>query len=378
MASGSISNGDRIEALLDTFPDIGIDWLVVSSEENRRYLSGFTGSSGWLVLARNQLTLITDSRYQEQAAHEAPGFDVQITRTGLHGQLRSLITQSPGVRVGYESDHLTVREFGQLSEPAANDSDATNGDQSSGIDAHWVPTYRLIEKSMATKDASEIEIIARASAFTDQLFSDILKILKPGTSERFIATELEYRARMLGGDGLAFDPIVASGERASLPHARPSDRLIESGDMVTLDFGVRLSGYASDMTRTVAVGTASEQFRNIYAIVHEAQVAALDAVAPGVNCVELDGIARDIIGQAGHSEHFGHGLGHGVGLRIHELPTISYRSKNEVLAENMVITIEPGIYIPGWGGVRIEDTAVVTASGRTVLNNATKDLMIID
>ncbi len=230
---------------------------------------------------------------------------------------------------------------------------------------------------MTIKDAIEIETISRAAELTDRLFSELVDFVRVGVTEREIAAEAEYRARKLGGDGLAFPSIVASGPRAALPHATPTDRAIQPGDMITFDLGVCVDGYASDMTRTVAVQYVTDELRRVYDLVLRAQVAALDAVRPGMNCAELDGIARAIIADAGHAEHFGHSLGHGVGLRVHEAPALSWRATDSTLEPGMIVTIEPGVYLPGWGGVRIEDLVVVTETGRRVLSQSTKDLLIV-
>jgi Xaa-Pro aminopeptidase len=270
--------------------------------------------------------------------------------------------------VGFESSFLTVREHNNLRKPLENGGAPS--------DVEWVSTEQLVERLLLVKDSAEIGHITRAAEITDAVFADVLTLVKPGVAERELAAEIEYRARRLGADRMAFPPIVASGPNAALPHAQPGDRRLEHGDMVTFDIGAEKEGYASDMTRTIAVGRAGEQLRNVYDTVLRAQVRAVNAVKPGMPCVDLDRVARAYIEERGYGEAFGHSLGHGVGIRVHDSPSVSWRSE-ETLAEGMVITIEPGIYLAGWGGVRIEDLVVVTAQGCRVLCSTPKDLCIV-
>jgi len=374
MPDALLHTDTRLNALRRAMSDAGLDHLLVTSRENVRYLSGFTGSSGWLLIGVDSRVLLTDFRYREQAAQESPQWSTEIVSAGLHGVVRDVIAQDSVRRIGYESAHLSVRDFEQLT--ASDDAD-TPVDSTHTNTTEWVSTHGLVEHGMTFKDAAEIETIARAAELTDRLFSELINFVHIGVTEREIAAEAEYRARKLGGDGLAFPPIVASGPRAALPHATPTDRAIQPGDMITFDLGVCYDGYASDMTRTVAVQYVTDKLRKVYDLVLRAQVAALDAVRPGMNCAELDGIARQIIADAGHAEHFGHSLGHGVGLRVHEAPALSWRATESVLEPEMIVTIEPGVYLPGWGGVRIEDLVVVTETGRRVLSQSTKDLLIV-
>lgn len=364
----------RLSALRHAMAEAEIDQFLVTSRENVRYLSGFSGSSGWLLIGADSRILITDFRYREQAGEESPGWQVKIVSTGLHGAVRDNLAQDSVRRIGYESAHLSVRDFEQLT---TTDSVNTPSDTTRSNQIEWVSMRDLVERGMAVKDVSEIETIAQAAELTDRVFGELVDFVRVGVTEREIAAEAEYRARKLGGDELAFPPIVASGPRAALPHATPSNRAIQPGDMITFDLGVRVDGYASDMTRTVAVHYVTDELREVYDLVLRAQITALDAVRPGVNCAELDGISRTIIADAGHTEHFGHSLGHGVGLRVHEAPTLSWRATEDALEPGMVVTIEPGVYLPGWGGVRIEDLVVVTETGRRVLSQSTKELLIV-
>ena len=365
-------SAERLTAVRASLAEQSIDRLVVTSRENVRYLSGFSGSSGWAVVGREDAALITDFRYREQAEEQAPGWRIEVVKRGVHRGLREMGREWSGARVGYESAHLTMRDYDQLTNGALEDA----ADAPPPPAVEWVGTNRVVENAMARKDSVEIDAIAEAARITDRVFDELLGVARVGVTERELAAEVEYRSRKLGGEGTAFPPIVASGPRAALPHAEPSDRAIEPGDMVTIDIGVKLDGYASDMTRTIAVGSASERLREIYAVVLDAQTTALDAVRPGIGGSELDAIAREHIDRQGFGEAFGHSLGHGVGLRIHEAPAVGPRS-TETLEAGMVVTVEPGIYLPGWGGVRIEDIAVVTDEGRRVLSETTKELIVV-
>jgi len=340
--------------------------FLVTSREHVRYLSNFSGSSGWLIIGPRERLLLTDFRYRDQAGEEAPHWSLHLAQAGLPAAVGELATAWDHRRVGYESAHLTVRDFQLLAE----------SDGGSPPPVEWIPTERLVEGIALIKDEGEIGAIAAAAAIADLVYAEVVSLIRPGVTEREIAVEIECRTRRRGGEGTAFPPIVASGLRAALPHAGPTDRRIAEGDMVIIDMGVVVRGYRSDLTRTVAVGSASERLREIYRIVAEAQAAAVDMVHPGIDGVELDAVARRIITEHGYGEAFGHNLGHGVGLRVHEGPSLSWRS-TDVLAPGMVVTIEPGIYLPGWGGVRIEDLVVVTRHGRHVLSTAPKDLQVV-
>ncbi len=374
MPDAPLHTDKRLNALYGAMSDAGLDHFLVTSRENVRYLSGFSGSSGWLLVGTNSRVLLTDFRYQEQVGQESPRWQTEIVPAGLHNAVRDVLARDSVRRIGYESAHLSVRDFEQLT--ASDDTDAP-GNSTHSNNTEWVSTHGLVERGMMIKGVAEIETISQAAELTDRLFSELVDFVRVGVTEREIAAEAEYRARKLGGDELAFPPIVASGPRAALPHATPTERKIQPGDMITFDIGVQVDGYASDMTRTVAVQYVTDELRRVYDLVLRAQVAALDAVRPGMNCAELDGIARTIIADAGHAEHFGHSLGHGVGLRVHEAPALSWRATDSALEPGMIVTIEPGVYLPGWGGVRIEDLVVVTESGRRVLSRSTTDLLIV-
>ena len=342
--------------------------MLITTPEHVRYLSGFSGSSGWLVISRDEQILLTDFRYKEQSARQSPEWALHLVTKGLIAGVREVCASGNGLPVGFESEHLTVREYDGLAGEDSGETDTAA--------LTLAPTQDLLRDVVMVKDEGEVECIARAAAITDTVLGEILPLVKPGVKETDLAAEVEYRMRRHGAQKAAFPTIVASGENAALPHATPGDREIREGDMITFDLGAQLDGYASDMTRTVFVGEPTQKFREIYGIVLEAQEAGVAAVRPGMGGVELDAVARDIIASYGYGEAFGHSLGHGVGMKVHEGPFVSFRSK-DTLTEGMVVTIEPGIYLPGWGGVRIEDLVVVTSSGARVLSSTSKVLTAI-
>lgn len=350
----------RLEKLRNSIAAAEIDGLMVTRPENRRYISGFTGSSGALVITADKAVLITDFRYVEQAKIQAPEFEVVMHGTPFVATLKEVLASCGVRRLGFESDHLTFAQHRSYSEALE------------GIEL--VPAEGLVEKIRIIKDAGEIEALAKAAELGDAALEEVLRMVRPGVTERELALELEFFMRRHGADKVGFDFIVASGERSALPHGVASDKEIKLGDLITFDFGCYYEGYTSDMTRTVVLGKADAKQREIYELVLRAQLAALEAIKPGASGVEVDKVARDIISAAGHGEHFGHGLGHGVGLMVHEGPRLS-PSSADVLEPGMVVTDEPGVYIPGWGGVRIEDLVVVTEEGSRVLTKFPKELI---
>ena len=353
----------RLTRLRTAMSERKVDGLLICKPENRAYLSGFTGSAGWLVITQLDAYLITDFRYTEQAAAQAPAFTVVKPDKTVHPLVAELCAKL-GVRLlGYEGDYLTVDEFAQY--------------QSALPGVELLPVSGLVENIRMFKDAAEIEIMARAAAITDETWSRIQSQIKPGVAERDLAVEMEYIMKKLGAEGLAFEIICASGVRSSLPHGRASEKVIEQGDLVTFDFGAAYGGYCSDMTRTVMVGEPTAKQREIYEIVLEAQLRGVAACKPGITDRELDAVCRSYIMEKGYGENFGHGTGHGVGRFIHEGPRIGPLGKDDVLQPGMVVTVEPGIYLPGWGGVRIEDTVLITETGCRRLTQSPKELVIL-
>jgi Xaa-Pro aminopeptidase len=339
-----------------------LDALVVSSTPNRTWLTGFRGSAGTVVITPSSLYLLVDFRYIEQAKVQAPTAQTVMYKS-LYPSLRELLTTLVVKRAGFESGHVVHKTWLRL--------------QAELPDVTWVGVDSWIESARGCKKPEELAAIEKAVAIADQAFMALIPKIKPGISEHELALELEFEMRRLGAERMAFDIIAASGVRGSLPHGAPTDKIIEHGDLITLDFGAVWQGYHSDITRTVAVGSVTDKQREIYDLVLTAQLAGIAATTPGKTGREVDAVARDIITKAGYGEQFGHGLGHGVGLEIHEeYPRLSTTCE-VVLQPGMVCSVEPGVYISGWGGVRIEDLVVVTESGCRVLNTAPKELLIV-
>ncbi|GIW24287.1 Xaa-Pro peptidase family protein [Meiothermus sp.] len=334
-----------------------LDVLFVSSPHNVRYLSGFVeGKDAKVVITRAGATLITDGRYIIEAAQQRFPHRILLKRTEMNRLLSEFFTG----RVGIEAEHLSVAVLEGFKRDFPN--------------LEFVSTSGIFEKLRQRKTSEEITHIRRAAALADQGFEHILPYIKPGVREIEVALELEFFLRKNGSEGLAFGTTVASGERSARPHGGASERKIQSGDLVTLDFGCVVGGYCSDMTRTVAVGKVSAELGALYQAVLEAQTLALEAVRPGVKGQELDSLARNHLENRGYGPYFTHGLGHGVGLFIHEGPSLGQTSEDTLEASN-VVTIEPGVYIPNLGGCRIEDLVLVTENGHEVLSKSPKHLI---
>lgn len=338
-----------------------LDALLVTSLLNIRYQCGFTGSDGVLLITGSGGWFLTDSRYTTQAQAEVSCLPVSEYRNKLDSVVER-IKESGCRRVGIESGSLPVAIYNELAERLPR------------IDL--VPLGSDIDELRTLKDSEEIELLEEVCSIASEAFLEILPAVRPGAVEQDLALELEIAMRRHGADDKAFDFIVASGERGALPHGKASSKVIQAGDFVTFDFGAKRLGYNSDETVTLAVGDPNTVLIEIYEIVKEAHDRALDAVKPGVELRELDSIARSFIDERGYGAHFGHGLGHGIGLDVHEKPVVSFRS-DACAQEGMVFTIEPGIYIPGLGGVRIEDTLVVTSDGYRLLTKISKELRVV-
>jgi Xaa-Pro aminopeptidase len=345
----------RVEALLE---EAGVDALLVTSPVNLRYLTGFTGSNGLCVIGAGLRRFVTDFRYVERAAGEIDGFEIERSPTEFLAALRDGWPED-GLRLGFEDHVMTVRAHARV---AALLPDGVQ----------LAPAGGLVERQRAIKEPAELERIAAAAALADDALGEVLEGGLAGRRERDVARDLEAAIRRRGGEP-AFSTIVASGERGALPHATPGDDAIEPGTLVTIDWGVLLDGYCSDCTRTYAAGDPAPELRELYALVQRAQAAALEAVAPGPLGRDVDAVARELIREAGHGEDFGHGLGHGVGLEVHEAPRLGTTGTDPLRAGN-VVTVEPGVYVQGTGGVRIEDLVAVTAAGHRVLSGISKDL----
>lgn len=338
-----------------------LDVLLVTSLPNIRYLAGFSGSDGVLLVTPRGGWFLTDSRYTTQAQSEVNGYDVVEYRSKLDS-IAELVSAAGCRTVGFESTHVSVALRDELAGKLP------------GLEL--LPLKDDVDNFRTIKDTAEIALLDACAGIASQALCDIFELVRPGAIERDLSLELEIAMKRRGADDKAFDFIVASGERGALPHGRASDRAICAGEMVTFDFGARLNGYHSDETVTVAVGAPDPRMRTIYGIVKEAHDRAIAAVKPGVALKELDTIARSFIDEQGYASYFGHGLGHGVGLEVHEKPVVSFRS-DAVAEEGMVFTIEPGIYIPGLGGVRLEDTVVVESAGCRLLTKVSKELRVL-
>ena len=354
-----MNNQNRVKEIIDK---LSIDAVLVSSGSNMRYLSGFSGATGYLYISRKKQVILTDSRYTIQANKEGLGFEV----TEVAGSrdyckcINDLIEAEDIKSLGYEDEDLLCSDFGNLKEEL-NVKD-------------MVPVKDSLTNLRRVKTEYELECIKQAEAIGDIAFTKILDVIKPGMTELEVAAYLEFFMKTNGASGLSFDSIVASGVNSSMPHATPSDKVIENGDFLTMDFGCIYKGYCSDMTRTIVVGKASEEQKKIYNIVLKAQLAALNAMKAGRMGKDIDKAARDIIDEAGYKGCFGHGLGHSVGLDIHENPRCSVASE-EILLPNVTMTSEPGIYIKDFGGVRIEDLVVITEEGHINFTHSRKELI---
>ena len=354
----------RLSAVAESITAAHLDGLLVTGAANVRYLSGFSGSSALLFVTPHETLLITDFRYQTQAAEEAGSFariviEPQSLWTGLW---QNLATVSHIQVVGFESAHLVHRDFQRLLEAGAR--------------YQWRPTIDLVESLRERKDENELAMIREAVSAAERALSITLPQLHAGLAELEIAGILEAALRKSGSDGFPFPSIVASGPNAALPHARPTSRRVAAGDLLLLDFGARVGGYCSDITRTFVVGRASAEQREVYGVVRDANERATRAVRPGMSGRDADGVARGYIQDRGFGDLFGHSLGHGIGLEVHEAPRLAKTAEGP-LVEGAVVTVEPGIYRPGWGGVRIEDDVHLGAGGTQVLTSFPRELMEI-
>ena len=352
----------RIRELRSILSQKGMDAALITKRENYIYMSNFTGTFANLLITHDKAILVTDFRYTEQAKEQAQLYDVVQYQGNLNVTLNDLLTSNNVKVLGFEDDYLTFKAYDDLSKKLNIDK--------------LVPLEGAIELLRLIKDSEEIELIKEAVRVADEAFSHVLKFIKPGVTESEIAAEIEYYLKKNGARGPSFDTIVASGWRASLPHGVASDKVVELGDAVTMDFGAIYNEYCSDMTRTVFVGQPKEELKKIYNIVLEAQKAGISGAVSGLTGREIDKIARDIISDAGYGENFGHSLGHGVGIEIHEDPRLSQQGTVK-MRNGMVVTIEPGIYVSGLGGVRIEDMIVINDDKPMVLTSSKKDMIIL-
>jgi Xaa-Pro aminopeptidase len=343
--------------------DVGADAVLVTVRQNVRYLTGLASSNAALLLpADGAGVLATDSRYALAAERDAPDLEL-LTERFIEGKLAAEAARRGVSVLAFEAHEMTVERHAEVVARAE------------GVTT--VPFGKKIEELRMVKDAEELELLATACRLSSQALADVLPEIRPGLSERTLASLLDYRMSQLGADRPAFDTIVASGPNGAIPHHAPTDRPLRRGDLVTMDFGALYRGYHADMTRTVAVGEPAGWQRDVYELVAEAQRTGIDAVEPGAEAGAVDAAAREVIEAAGHAEHFQHGLGHGVGLEIHEAPMLGY-GRTGKLTDRVPVTVEPGVYLPGKGGVRIEDVLVVTAGGGArILTSTTRELLVL-
>jgi Xaa-Pro aminopeptidase len=350
----------RVDRLAELVAERELDQLFVSDLVNVRYLTGFTGTNGACLVGAGEKIFFTDFRYTERAEREV---GEEWERPEAERELVPQIAARMSGKVGFEDAKLSVRQLARLE--AAVDE---------GVDL--VPAGDLVERLRGVKEPEEIELIAAAADFTDGVYRWALERGLAGRTERDVARACEARIRELGAEP-SFPPIVAAGENGALPHAEPGDREIGQGELVVFDMGAELDGYCSDCTRTYATGEPGEEAQEVYDLTLMAQLAALGAIRAGASGKEVDAVAREIIAEAGHGDHFGHGLGHGVGLEVHEGPRLATTSEDD-LQEGNVVTVEPGIYLPGRFGIRIEDLVVLTADGHRNLSGLPKELQVVD
>lgn len=353
---------ERLLQLREKMLNQGLGAILVTSPFNRRYLSGFTGSAGYLVITEDKAQLITDFRYVEQGAEQASEFEVVRHGASILDEVSNQLRKSKVNKVGFEKQFVSYSLYEDL--------------RKSSEDIEWIGIAGFIEEIRMVKTAEEIATIKQACRIADHTFAHIIKYIKPGITERDISMELEFHMRKQGATSSSFDIIVASGERSALPHGVASDKVIQNGELITLDFGAYYKGYVSDITRTIAVGEPPEKLREIYQIVLDAQMAGVTKIKPGLTGKQADALTRDVISEAGYGEYFGHSTGHGIGLEVHEGPGLSSKS-DLVLKPGMVVTVEPGIYISKLGGVRIEDDVLITEDGCEILTQSPKNLIIL-
>jgi Xaa-Pro aminopeptidase len=353
---------DRLGRLRLSFSGIGADAILVSHLPNIRYLCGFTGSAGLLLVDSFSATLFTDSRYTFQARQEVRGARTRICKQGLvRAASEALRSRKGRLRVGFSGSTMSVAQKHAL-------------DSAAGSRVRWVEDGGVVEKLRAVKDVSELAVMREAAALISAVFKRVVRDIRAGTPELALAAKIESDIKLRGGSGPSFETIVAAGARSAWAHARATQRAIGKNELVVLDQGAILRGYCSDMTRTVFVGKASGKIRGLYTAVLEAQEAGKRAIRPGVTAGDVDEAARNTLKRAKLDRYFTHSLGHGLGLEVHEMPRLGKGEKTE-LREGMVLTVEPGVYLEGLGGIRIEDDVVVTAQGCEDLTSATRDLL---
>ena len=357
----------RLRAVRQALADVPLDAALLTHPVNIGYVTGFTGSTAYALMTRDEAVLITDPRYTLRARQECPHFAIaEASGSGSYGEaLSKALAAWPTLRrLGFEAAHVSVAQWQKFT--AAHPAPL-----------EWVPTESLVEAGRAVKDAGEVDAIRRAIAVAEAAFVELRPLLKPGALERDLALALDTAMRRGGADAAAFETIVASGPQGARPHHTPNSRALETGDFVTIDWGASVGGYCSDITRTVVLGEPTPRQREVYDAVREAQARAIAAIRPGRTGKEIDSVAREYLAAQGLGEAFGHGLGHALGREVHDGPGLSPRMEGFVLAPGMVQTVEPGVYLEGWGGLRLEEDVLVTPDGCEVLTRLPNTLDVI-
>jgi len=354
----------RLQRLRVSVDEKELDALLISQPDNVRYLSGFTGSSGWLLISEQNAVIATDFRYVEQAKRESPDFEIIQTKQQLRDWLPGTVSDLGWHKLGFEANFISYDSYFKVSEAI----------KTRQVNLRLIPTDGIVEQLRSIKEHEELVLIKKAVELTDAVFEQAKSVIRPGIMEKEAAWEIEKNLRQEGSEGIPFEIIVASGSNSALPHARPTEKIICSEEPVLIDMGARINGYCSDFSRTIFLGEPNKTFRDIYDVVLEAQTTAIEKIKSNMDASQADYFARSVIEQAGYGDCFGHGLGHGVGLAVHESPTIN-PSSSDSLADGMVFTIEPGIYLAGQGGVRIEDLIVLENGKVKVLSQGNKNLL---
>ena len=353
---------NRVNNLKSKISNLGLAGMYVTNLTNVRYLTGFTGSAGSLLILDNEQYFFSDGRYKEQSKEQIKNFKIKIVGSSHVKAIEKLSLLSSNMKIGFESDHVSVTLFDSFKSLFSMVS--------------WIPTAGIIEKIAAVKDMLEIDSLKTAIEITDKVFEQIIPDLKIGAVEKDISAKISYLFKTNGAEGDSYESIIGSGYLGALPHARPSDKKFENRDFVVMDFGALYNGYHADMTRTVVIGEATAKHKEIYDIVLESQKAGIAVAKAGTTGAEVDNACRSVIEQAGYGDKFIHSTGHGIGLEVHTYPRISSFNKKP-LKENYVVTVEPGIYLAGWGGVRIEDDCWIKKETCVPLNNSTKEMLIL-
>jgi len=354
---------NRFNKLYKIISNSSYDGLYITNLTNIRYLTGFTGSAGLLIVYKNSSFFFTDGRYIQQSKEQIHDSKITIITSGYFEAIKEQkIFSSNNLNIGFESHHMSFSYYAELSKKFS--------------EINWITTDSIVENIAAVKDSTEIELLKTAIEITDDVFTKIIPEIKVGVTEKYISTRISYLFKMNGAEGDSYESIIAGGPRSALPHARPTDREFIKGDFIVMDFGALYNGYHADMTRTLIVGKPTSKHREIYDIVLESQLNGIQKAKAGIACADVDFACRSIIENKGYGDFFTHSTGHGIGLEVHTLPRI-HKNNKSLLKTNNVITIEPGIYIPNWGGVRIEDDCLIEDNTCIPLNKSIKELIVV-